>query len=69
MTEKPEKPSSPDLNFSEALARLVQTKPGEIAEIIARDLDEGMKRIEARIREAREEINRGARTSRKRFRL
>jgi hypothetical protein len=69
MTEKPETPSPPNLNFGEALARLAQAKPGEIAEIIARDLADGMKRTEEHIKEAREEINRGARNRRKRFRL
>jgi hypothetical protein len=69
MSAKREKPPSPDMSFSEALERLSKTKPGEIAEIITRDIVKAMKRTEKRIEEAREEINRGARTRRKRFRL
>jgi hypothetical protein len=69
MSGKREKPLSPDISFSEALERLIQTKPGEIAEIVTLDIAKAMKRTEKRIKEAREEINRGARTRRKRFRL
>jgi hypothetical protein len=69
MTGKREEIPSLDLNLGEALEKFIHTKPGEIAEIIARDLAEGMKTTEKRLKQAREEISRGARTRRKRFRL
>ena len=69
MSAKRYKSRSLNASFSEALRRLAQTKPGEMADVIVRDLAEEMKRAEERIKEAREEINRGARTRGKRFRI
>lgn len=46
---KREKPLSHGLDFHEALRRIVQTKPGQIAEILARDLSRSMEETTARI--------------------
>jgi hypothetical protein len=61
--------SSLERSLGEALERFCQIKSGEVAEVICRDLTEGMKDTEKRIREAREEIDRGARTRGRRFRI
>ena len=60
-----------DMSFDEALTRLAQTKPGELADAITRDLVNEMGQARDKIRAAREGIERGARTRGKkdRFRL
>jgi hypothetical protein len=70
MTERKRKPPiSLDMSFEEAITRLARTKPGEVADAITRDLADRMKETSKRIKDAREEISRGARTRKERFRL
>jgi len=60
-----------DMGFDEALSRLSRVKPGELAEAMTRDLMADVEQTRERIREAREDIERGARTKgkKRRFRL
>jgi hypothetical protein len=69
--QKRKKSAPPPINsgFDEAVARFIQTIPAELAEVMTRDLTDRMKRTNQRIREAREEIDRGARSGKKPFRL
>jgi hypothetical protein len=70
MTERSKKPQFPlDVSFEEALTRLVKGKPGELADAIAKELSERMKEATNRISGVREDISRGARTSKEKFRL
>jgi hypothetical protein len=70
MTERKKKPPVLlDMSFEEAIARFAQTKPGEVADAIAKELSDRMKEVTKRIKGAREDISRGARTSREKFRL
>ena len=46
-----------------------ETKPGELARAIARELGQDVAEVTEQIRKTRERIGRGARTSRHRFRL
>ena len=60
-----------DTGFGEVLERFARTPPGELADAIARDLVNEMNQTRRRIRSARKDIERGARTrdKRDRFRL
>ena len=73
MNKKKKQASNPfaDMQLDEALTRLARVKPGELADAITRDLVTDMDRARERIRDAREDIERGARTRNKkdRFRL
>lgn len=73
MNKKKKQASNPfaDMQLDEALTRLARVKPGELADTITRDLVTDMDRARERIRDAREDIERGARTRSKkdRFRL
>ena len=62
-------PNSLDMDFGEVLSRFAQTKPGEVADAIARELADSLKEANERIKSAREDIKRGARTGKSRFRL
>lgn len=69
MTDRKNKrPSaSLDISFGEAIGRFAQTKPGELADAIARDLASRVKVANERIEAARGDIKRGARSGKKRF--
>ena len=70
MTERKKKiPVTLDMSFEEAISRFAKTKPGEVADAIAKELSDRMREATKRIRGAREDINRGARTSKEKFRL
>jgi hypothetical protein len=70
MTEREKKaPVTLDTSFEEAIARFANSKPGELADAIAKELSDRMKEATKRIRGAREDISRGARTSKEKFRL
>jgi hypothetical protein len=70
MTERKKKsPTSPDMSVEDALARFARSKPGELADAIGKDLAERIKDTTKRIKDAREDISRGARTSKQRFRI
>ncbi len=70
MTAKKQgKPVKFDMSFEEALGRFAQTSPKEVSDAIARSLAEKMKAATKRIDDAREDIKRGARSGKKRFRL
>jgi hypothetical protein len=58
-----------DMSVGQALARLMQTKPKELAESIASDVVKGRDRAKKRIQDARKEIEDGARPKKGRFRL
>ena len=58
-----------EIGFEEALQRLVQTDKGELAEVMARDLVDGMRKTRERIQKTREDIARGARTRDKKDRF
>jgi hypothetical protein len=60
-----------DIGFEEALQRLLQTDKGELEEAMLQEFNEGLEQTRARIKEAREDIARGARTTdpKDRFRL
>lgn len=55
--------------FSDAMARFTRTNPRELAEAIAANVVEIEERTRMRIKEARKEIEDGARPRRGRFRL
>ena len=57
-----------DLGFDEALARLIQTAPEEVADEAAR-LKREQEEVKAYVEERRDSIERGARRSSRRFRL
>lgn len=63
------KPLVIDMSFEEALGRFARVAPGEVADAIARDIGKQIKEAKSRIKDAREEIDRGARSGKKRFRL
>jgi hypothetical protein len=63
------KPFVIDMSFEEALDRFAKVTPGEIADAVARDVGKQIKEAKSRIKNAREEIDRGARSGKKRFRL
>jgi hypothetical protein len=70
MTERKKiPPISLDMSFEEALTRFARKKPGELANAIGKDLADRMKDATKRIKDTREDISRGARTSKKRFRI
>jgi hypothetical protein len=58
-----------NISFEEALRRFAASKPGELAEAIARDFSEQLAQSELRIKKATEEIALGTRSRRRRFRL
>ncbi len=64
----PGPPPFPDMPFEEALARLLQTDPDELADSV-REMREKEKEVERYIEERRDSIRRGARRAPKRFRL
>jgi hypothetical protein len=68
MTEKRKKEPKV-MPFKESLARFIRTDPKELAEKIAKDVLDGQKRVEKRIKETRQEIEDGARPRKGRFRL
>jgi len=59
----------PDMSFDEALARLIQTKPEELAEEAVSNVLKDRERAKKRIADARKEIQDGARPRKGRFRL
>ena len=61
-------PPFPDMPFEEALARLLQTDPAELADSV-KETREKEKEVERYIEERRDSIRRGARRAPKRFRL
>jgi hypothetical protein len=63
------KPLVIDMSFEEALGRFARVTPGEVADAIARDVGKRVKEAKLRIKNAREEIDRGARSGKKPFRL
>src|SRR5438128_2264906 len=66
---KPRKPPlALEMDFEEALARLIQTDPKELTELIEEARREG-KEVEEYVRERTRSIRRGARRATKRFRL
>jgi hypothetical protein len=69
MSERKRKPRISDTSSDEALARLIRTKPEELAEEIASDVLEGRERAKRRIADARREIEDGARPRKGRFRI
>ena len=70
MTTRNEKrKSSAQSEFDMAVARFLQTDPSELGRTMTRGLVGRMKDAEKRIREAREEIERGARSGKKPFHL
>jgi hypothetical protein len=71
MTDRKKKKdsSSPGTSFGEAIGRITPTNPREVADIIARELAERMKETNERIKAAREDIKRGARSGKERFRI
>lgn len=73
MTERKKNPPGSldllDKSFEEIMARFAKSKPGEVADAIAKELSLHMKEAAKRIKGAREDISRGARTSKERFRL
>ena len=60
-----------DMDFDEALSRLAQTEKRELDEVLTHDILTRIARTRKRVEEAREDIQRGARTRAKkdRFRL
>ena len=68
---KPKKKQTANIEseFDETVARLLQTAPGELANSMTRGLVNRIKETEKRIKDAREEISRGARSGKKPFRL
>jgi hypothetical protein len=58
-----------DIGLDEALARLAQTSPKELEETLAKSMLERDERINARIRNTRQEIEDGGRPREGRFRL
>jgi hypothetical protein len=70
MSERKKSPRElEDIPFGEAVKRLLQTKPGELAETLAADVLQARERAKKRIQDARREIEDGARARKKRFRL
>jgi hypothetical protein len=70
MKERKKKPGvSLNATFDEALVRFAKAKPGELANAIAKDLSDSMKEATKRISEVREDVSRGERTKKERFRL
>jgi hypothetical protein len=69
MSGEREKPLHLDMSFEEALDRFARVVPGEIADAVARNVGKQIKEAKSRIKNAREEIDRGARSGKKRFRL
>lgn len=63
-----EKPFKLNMPFAEALKRFVRTDPQEVAEAMEIDTEK-MKKVNERIKKTREEIARGARSGKPRFRL
>ena len=67
MTERKKNPPGSldllDKSFEEIMARFAKSKPGEVADAIAKELSLHMKEAAKRIKGAREDISRGARTS------
>lgn len=59
----------PEMSVGEALERFMQAKPEELAESLSADVLKGQERIRKRIRDARREIEDGARPKKGRFRL
>jgi hypothetical protein len=55
--------------FDEALARLLQTDPAELAASVAADTIKMREQVQRRVAAARKEIEDGARPKRGRFRL
>jgi hypothetical protein len=71
MTDRKKPPAPlpfPDMSFEEVLARLLQTDPAELADSV-KEMREKEKEVERFIREVDDDIRRGARRARKRFRL
>jgi hypothetical protein len=62
-----EKPFKLDMPFSEALKRFARVGKPELAEAIGADVDK-QNRVRKRIKEAEEEIQRGARSGKPKFR-
>lgn len=58
-----------NLGFENLFGRFAQSKPGEAADVIARELSEQLKDANDRIKAAREDIKRGARSGKERFRI
>jgi len=58
-----------DIPFDEALERLIQTSPDELADVIADGVTKDIKTAKKRIDKARKEIEDGARPKKGRFRL
>jgi hypothetical protein len=70
MTARKKKPPTTlDMSFEEAITRFARTKPGEVADAIAKDLADRMRDATKRVKDAREDISRGARSSKERFRI
>jgi len=67
--KKQSNPFKLGMNFEEALGRLAQTSPKEVTDAIARDVAKKMREATKRIDDAREDVKRGAKTGKKRFRL
>jgi hypothetical protein len=55
--------------FGEALARLIQAKPNEMAKALANDIIQQRERLRQRIQDAQREIEDGARPRKGRFRI
>lgn len=69
MSERKKKPSAlSDLAFDEALARLIQTDPKELADTLDKIKRED-REVKEYVEERRQSIRRGARRAKKRFRL
>ena len=70
MTDDPKKPPEPslDMPFDEAMKRLIQTDPGELADAHERIRQEQAE-VRARVKEARNDINRGIRPPGRKLRL
>ncbi|HEX7887074.1 MAG TPA: hypothetical protein VF474_13945 [Phenylobacterium sp.] len=66
-TKKP--PATLDVSLAEAMARFIQTDPGEASEALATDVQKGQARAKRHIKAARQEIEDGGRPRKGRFRL
>lgn len=66
---KTKKPASHGMSTEEARTPFVHTKPGELADAVIKDLSDRMREATERIKEVREDMSRGARTSKEKFRI